>query len=112
MILLCDATHPFNREWGANHLATADWKNTPAVVPALLKAAREDPVAGVRAACVRSLGKMNVCTTEVATTMQALRTDKDPYVRQEAERVLAGFPLKGKLAQPMPVIQAIFKGRP
>jgi hypothetical protein len=88
MATLRDALYPSQRECAAETLATVDWRAHPYVVGALVTAAREDPAATVRADCVRCLARMNVNTTPVITTIQGLRTDTDPRVRQEADQAL------------------------
>jgi hypothetical protein len=85
---LRDSLYPSQREWAAESLATVDWRTNPQVVEALLTAARNDPAATVRAACVRCLCKMNVNTLPVVTTVQSLKTDPDPRVRQEVDQAL------------------------
>src|SRR5262249_49613587 len=75
---------PSQREWAASRLAEFDARTQPAVVDVLVRAAKEDPAAIVRAACVRSLARMGVAS-QVAATLQALKSDADPRVAQEAE---------------------------
>jgi hypothetical protein len=54
----------------------------------LTQAAREDPAATVRAACVRGLVKLNVHTEPVLATLRTLKSDQDARVRQEADAAL------------------------
>jgi hypothetical protein len=87
--MLENSMYPSQREWAADKLATYDWRTHNTVVQALVTAAGKDPAATVRAACVRALGKMNVTTVPVITTIQALKSDHDLRVRQEVEQTLA-----------------------
>ena len=52
-----DAPYPSQREWAAEYLAASGWQTNQYVVPALLKGAKEDPAATVRATCVRCLAQ-------------------------------------------------------
>jgi hypothetical protein len=94
LLTLKDALYPSHREWAASSLATVDWRANPQVVDALLLSAKEDPAATVRAGAIRALGKMNANTTTVVTTLQGLKNDIDPRVRQDVEQALAN--LSGK----------------
>lgn len=89
--VLKESMYPSQREWAAMRLADYNGHTQPAAVEALTRAAREDPAAIVRAACVRSLARMGV-TTQVAATLQACTTDADPRVQQEATLALQGQP--------------------
>lgn len=82
---------PSEREWAANGLMNHDWRNNPQVVSALLTAAREDPAGTVRAACVLNLGRMNIPREMWGHTLEHLRGDVDPRVRQAAEQVLLQY---------------------
>ena len=86
--VLRDSIHPEERARAAEALGACDGWASPNVVQALIEAARSDAEPPVRAACLRSLSRMNVRTLPVATVAQALRTDPDPHVRTEAEQVL------------------------
>ena len=88
MSTLQNALYPSQRERAAQALSACNWKANPEVVAALLLAAREDPAATVRSACVRCLGKMNVSTPGVTTALQGLRADADAQVRQALDEVL------------------------
>jgi hypothetical protein len=79
---------PQQREWAANALAGVDGWNSPKVVQALVAAARADADPTVRAACLHTLGRMNVRTLPVVACAQALKSDSDPRVRAEAEQTL------------------------
>jgi hypothetical protein len=82
---LQDHLLPSRREMAAEGLSAMDWQTHPEVVSALVQAAREDPAATVRAACVRCLARMNVRTDPVMSALQALKADPDPRVRHELE---------------------------
>jgi hypothetical protein len=110
MLTLKDALYPSHREWAAEGLGTVDWRTNPQVVDALLLAAREDPAATVRAGCVRTLGKMNANTTTVVSTLQGLRSDADPRVRQDVDQALTSLgsaPQSVPAMQPVPAVQPV-----
>lgn len=88
---LRESPYPAQREWASNNLSTYDWRANPQVLQALVASAQHDPAGTVRANCVYSLGRMNAAVEPVLSTLQALRNDGDPRVRQEAEQVLAHF---------------------
>lgn len=101
--MLRDSVYPSHREWAADKLALLDAKSNPQAVQALAAAAREDPAATVRAGCVRSLVKMNVCTPAVLEALRALKGDADATVQREAEQaltVLAGQPKADEAVKP------------
>jgi hypothetical protein len=89
--LLRTSLYPSQREWAADYLAGLDWRTHPEVLNALVSASREDPAPTVRAACALCLGRMNVSPDLVGETLQALKADADPRVRQAAETSLARF---------------------
>jgi len=91
MLTLKDALYPSHREWAAEALASTDWKNNPGIVDALVLSAKEDPAATVRAGAVRALGRMHANSTTVVTTLQGLRSDADPRVRQDVEQALTSM---------------------
>jgi hypothetical protein len=80
---------PSQREWSVNYLASLDWRANPQVLAAVASAARDDPAPTVRAACARCLSRMNATSDLVSGTLQAMRRDADPAVRQAAEEALA-----------------------
>jgi hypothetical protein len=84
MSVLKDSLYPSQREYAAESLTVVDWQTNPQVTQALMTAARDDPAATVRAACARCLGKMHANTAPVVSTLEALKRDTDPRVRQEA----------------------------
>jgi hypothetical protein len=88
---LKDSLYPSEREAVAEQLSELDWRIQPLVVDCLMKAAREDPAATVRAACVHALGHMRVDTPESVALARELKSDRDPRVRQEAEEALHAF---------------------
>jgi hypothetical protein len=93
LAVLKDAQLPSEREMAADQLSELNWHAQPQVVAGLTRAAREDPAATVRAACVRALAHMQVNTTDVAAVVQDLKNDRDPRVRHEADEALAAFGL-------------------
>jgi hypothetical protein len=88
MATLREAVDPGQREWAAHGLAAYDGWTNPQAVQALVAGARGDAAAPVRAACLRSLARMNVRTLPVLSAVQALKADADPRVRAEAEQAL------------------------
>lgn len=86
---LNDSLRPSEREAAAEHLSELDWRIQPLVVEQLMKAAREDPAATVRAACVHALAQMKVTTPAALALVRDLKADRDPRVRQEAEEALS-----------------------
>src|SRR5262249_6560152 len=85
---LRDALLPSEREMAVDQLACCDWKRQPEVVDGLTTAARTDPAATVRAACVRALAKMKCNTVPVVAALVAMKNDNDLRVRQEVEQAL------------------------
>jgi len=85
---LKDSLRPSEREAAAEQLSELNWRVQPLVVESLMKAARDDPAATVRAACVHALAHMKVATPEAIALVQDLKSDRDPRVRQEAEEAL------------------------
>jgi HEAT repeat protein len=86
--VLRDSILPSEREMAVDQLLRCDWRQQPEVLDAVVKAARTDPAAVVRAACVRALGKMKANTVPVVATVTALKDDPDIRVRQEVEQAL------------------------
>lgn len=84
--VLQESPYPAQREWAAASLATFDYRVYPHLPHMLLQAARQDSAPTVRAAAVYSLSRMNVQSEPVLGTLQALRGDADPRVRQEVEQ--------------------------
>ncbi len=84
--VLQESPYPAQREWAAANLATFDWRVYPHLPQVLVQAARQDAVPTVRAAAVYSLSRMNLQSEPVMSTLQALRGDADPRVRQEVEQ--------------------------
>jgi hypothetical protein len=85
---LRDSISPAERELAALNLCHQDWRSHPEIVQVLLSSARQDPAATVRAGCIHSLAMQNLHTEPVLTTLNALKGDPDPRVRQEAEQAL------------------------
>jgi hypothetical protein len=65
---------PSEREAAVDRLRHSDWKTEPEVL--------QGPM--VRVACVRALGHMRADTFPVIQTLEHLKQDRDPRVRQEA----------------------------
>jgi hypothetical protein len=82
------ANYPEQREWAADNLANVRWDANPSVVTALTTMAHSDTTPAVRAACVRSLGKMGANTPEVLNALRNAKRDGDLRVRYEADRAL------------------------
>ena len=90
---LKDALGPSQREMAAEQLSELDWRERPYIVECLTRAAKEDPAASVRAACVHALAHLEANTTKVVAAVRDLKNDGDPHVRQEAEEALFIFGL-------------------
>jgi hypothetical protein len=86
--LLRDSPYPAERERAAGALAALDWQAHPEILQALLHAATQDPAGSVRAGCVHQLGRMGARTEPVRTTLNHLRTDSDPRVREQVEQAM------------------------
>jgi hypothetical protein len=104
LAVLKTSSYPSQREWAANNLATFEWRKYPAVVDALVSAAREDPAASVRSGCVYNLARMQVTTEPVLALLQQLKTDSDVRVRTEAERALARLNPAPRTGEQNPVV--------
>lgn len=85
---LHSSNYPEHREWAAGQLGGSEMRTNPLVVPALVKAAREDKEMAVRCACIRSLGKMNANSPAVLAALEMLKSDPDARVRIEATQAL------------------------
>lgn len=85
---LRESLYPSERETAAEQLSELNWRSQPLVVETLMKVAREDPAATVRAACIHALAHMKADSTAVVTLVRDLKSDRDPRVRQEAEEAL------------------------
>jgi hypothetical protein len=88
LALLRDSAYPEQREWAAEHLHHFDWKISPEIVDTLLQVGCKDRTPAVRLASIRCLVRMNVATSPVAATVQAMKADNDPRVRAEADLAL------------------------
>ena len=84
---------PSQREMAAEILSNWDSHREPTIVPALLRAATEDPAATVRAACVHCLVKMRANSPQVVSVLLSLKADPDLRVRREAHQALISFGL-------------------
>jgi hypothetical protein len=87
--VLREAQYPSQREWAAQSLAALDERLHSLVAPLLLQAATQDPAGSVRAGCVHYLARLSVAPQTYLPTLQTLRNDSDPRVRQEVEQAVA-----------------------
>jgi hypothetical protein len=88
LTVLRDSAYPDQREQAADSLAGCDGWTNPQVVQTLVHAAKNDEAPLVRAACLRTLARMDVRTMPVLAVVQAGKGDADPRVRYEAEQAL------------------------
>jgi hypothetical protein len=97
--------YPAHREWAVIQLSNMDWRRHPQILQGLLTGAKEDPAAKVRVSCVQALTRMQVNRALMASTLESLRSDVDPRVRQAAEEALgmAGNASVGNSASALPV---------
>jgi len=72
----------------ARCLAGCDGWTNPKVVQALVLSARNDPMPAVRAACLHTLGLLNVRTAAVIAAVRTLQKDPDASVRLEVDQAL------------------------
>jgi hypothetical protein len=103
---LRDALYPSHREWAAENLAETNTQVHPEVVDALLRSARHDSAASVRAVCVHSLAKLNARTDAVVTTLRSLKDDSDARVRLEVDQALTTLGSGSPAASQPPVVPA------
>jgi hypothetical protein len=85
---LKDSLYPSERESAAEQLSEMNGRPQPGVVEGLMKSARSDPAATVRAACVHALTRMKANPSVMTALARDLKSDRDPRVRQEAEEAL------------------------
>jgi hypothetical protein len=86
--VLRESPYPAQREWAAQSLTSFEWRTHPNIVPSLLQSASQDPAGSVRAGCVYCLGRMQVAVEPVFSTLNMMRSDNDPRVRQEVQQSL------------------------
>jgi hypothetical protein len=91
LMTLKDSLMPSERETAAERLSEQNWRTQPQVVQYLMKSAKDDPAATVRAACVHALTQMKPESRDVVALMQQLKSDRDPRVRHEAEEASVAF---------------------
>jgi hypothetical protein len=84
-------------------LANCPWKTHPQVVEALTTAARINLMVPVRVTAIRCLASLHVTTPNVRATLQALKDDRDPMVRTEAEQALNSFVFFGPTSDSHPL---------
>jgi hypothetical protein len=95
LITLKTSLYPAHREWAALQLANMDWRKNPVILQAILTAAKEDPAAKVRAGCVNALVRMQVAREVMQSTLESMRSDVDPRVREAVEEALGTGPISG-----------------
>lgn len=88
---LKEALQPSEREIAAVQLTDTSNARTPAVKGALMTAAKEDPAATVRAACLRCLVKIAPGESSVMRTLEFAKEDRDTRVRNEANELLGAM---------------------
>ncbi len=88
LITLREAIGPGQRELAADQLSRYDWHANPAVLQALLAAAKEDPAGSVRACCVGVLVRNKASTPATLAVLQSMKEDKDERVRQNVAQAL------------------------
>jgi len=93
-----DSLLPSEREMAVEAMSGFQREQDPTIVPALLRAAADDPAASVRAACVHGLVRMNANTLEVVNVLMNLKADPDLRVRREVHQAFVSF----GLAKPEP----------
>lgn len=86
--ILYQSPYPAQREWAVLGLAALDLRAQPEILEALLNAARKDPAPSVRAGCIQCVARQNVAAQPVLQTLQTLKSDPDPRVRNDAEQAL------------------------
>jgi hypothetical protein len=91
VVLLRESLYPSQREWAADKLSSCKWQSHPHVVQVLVASLRDDPAATVRAACIRTLAKMDANLVPVVSALEALKSDPDEIVRREVERALTSL---------------------
>jgi HEAT repeat protein len=109
MATLKDNLYPSQRELAVEQLAGLNWHQHPQVVDSIMTAAKDDPAATVRAACVHALAQMQVNTAQVAALMQTLQDDREFCVRQEATEALKTLGVASAPRQDSAVSQASHK---
>jgi hypothetical protein len=77
------------REWAADCLSGANCKAHPEVIPAVLRTAKSDSSAIVRAACIRTLDKVHAQGPDVVVGLNSLANDPDPTVQKEATQAMS-----------------------
>ena len=88
MSTLKTSLYPAHREWAAIQLSNLDWRRNPQILQSLLTAAKEDPAAKVRVGCIKALVRMQVNRPLIAGTLESLKADVDPRVREAAQEAL------------------------
>ena len=89
--VLHESLYPSQREDAAEALGSMDWRLQPQILDVLVEKARRDPAPGVRAECLRSLGRLKANTPPAVEAVKAMRADADPRVRHEADDAYAAI---------------------
>ncbi|MGF1578882.1 MAG: HEAT repeat domain-containing protein [Gemmataceae bacterium] len=87
---LQQALSPSDREMAVMTLSQYDHRRYPEVVHALLAAARNDAAGTVRAASVNALVRIQINIEQMRSTLDVLKNDEDPRVRQAVQQALSG----------------------
>jgi hypothetical protein len=93
---LRESIYPSQREMAAEGLMAYDWHEYPQALEVLMLTARDDAAPLVRATCVHCLARFNVRSERVRMTLESLRNDADPRVRQEVEEALVKVARAGR----------------
>ena len=78
--MLRDSVYPSQRESAVLHLAELDWHKNANVADDLVKAAKDDPAARIRACCIVSLVKMEVKSKKAIEAFKTLMWIRDLFV--------------------------------
>jgi hypothetical protein len=65
-----------------------DWQRHPVIASTLLQAAKTDKSNIVRVDCLRHLAAYNMNHPQVLSDLGAMKSDSDPWVRQEVATAL------------------------
>jgi hypothetical protein len=87
--ILQTSIYPTTREEAVISLCEGDYCGHPQVVQLLMRVAKDDPAPTVRAACVSGLARMNVTSEPMMQTLNTLKSDSDPRVRQAVEEAMS-----------------------
>jgi hypothetical protein len=106
LLVLRSSLYPSHRELAADQLGKLDARSNPIVVELMAQAAKNDPAASVRSACVRNLCQMNASTPVVAETFIAMQqSDENPAVREAVARAMSELHIARQPAPSAPAVQ-------